>query len=118
MSESDQPDAALTELRAADRTAAAGCVLPEGSGGTEAVMATSDESDDRPDIDIERGDGATPAMNLPGPKAADDRAVTPGNLGWDEPHEGEPQALEGAVRRAGDDQNGEPAALPSDAAGH
>jgi hypothetical protein len=69
------------------------------------------EPADRPDIDIERGEGATPAVNLPGPKADSDREVTPGNLGWDEPSTDEDQTLEGAVRRAGDPQNGEPAKL-------
>jgi hypothetical protein len=83
----------------------------------EAVMPEPSEPQDRPDIDIERGEGATPAMNRPGPKADDDRAVTPGNLGWDEPSDEEPEGLEGAVRSPGSDQAGEPAALPGDARG-
>lgn len=81
-------------------------------------MPDAQDPASRPDIDIDRGEGATPAMNPPGAKADDDRAVTPGNLGWDEPSDEEPEMLEGAVRRADDDQTGEPAALPSDAAGH
>jgi hypothetical protein len=80
-------------------------------------MTTPAEPRDRPDLDIERGKGATPAMNPPGPQADDDRAVTPGNLGWDEPSDEEPEGLEGAVRRPGGDQTGEPAALPGDASG-
>jgi hypothetical protein len=79
-------------------------------------MPTSPEPAARPDVDIDRGRGATPAMNRPGPQAEDDRAVTPGNLGWDEPSDEEPEGLEGAVR-ADPEQAGEPAALPSDAAG-
>jgi hypothetical protein len=77
-------------------------------------------SADRPDvdIDIDKGEGDTPAVNLPGPKADDDRAVTPGNLGWDEPSEDGPETLEGAVRRGDDEQAGEPAARPGDAHGH
>jgi hypothetical protein len=77
-------------------------------------MATGSDHD-RHDVDIDRGEGDTPAMNPPGPKADDDRALTPGNLGWDEPSAEEDEALEGAVRRPGSDQDGEPAALPSDA---
>jgi hypothetical protein len=73
---------------------------------------------DRPDIDIDKGEGDTPAVNLPGSKADDDRTVTPGNLGWDEPSQDAAETLEGAVRRADDEQAGEPAALPSDAHGH
>ena len=75
------------------------------------------EPSDRPDLDIERGEGDTPAMNRPGPKADDDRVVTPGNLGWDEPSDEQPESLEGGVRRAGGEQTGEPAVLPGDAGG-
>jgi hypothetical protein len=80
-------------------------------------MPTSSEPPARPAVDIDRGQGATPAMNRPGPRADDDRAVTPGNLGWDEPSDEEPEGLEGSVRRGDGEQAGEPAALPSDAAG-
>jgi uncharacterized membrane protein len=65
-----------------------------------------------PDIDIARGEGRTPAMNRPGRKAADDRAVIPGNLGWDEPSSEAGETLEGAVRRADHEQSGEPGAPP------
>jgi hypothetical protein len=78
-------------------------------------MPASTGPDDRPALDIDRGEGDVPAMNRPGPRAADDREVIPGNLGWDEPSDEEPQALEGAVRRAGKEQGGEPASLPGDA---
>jgi hypothetical protein len=81
-------------------------------------MPASTGPDDRPDLDIDKGEGDTPAVNLPGPKADDDRSVTPGNLGWDEPSEDGPETLEGAVRRGDDEQAGEPAALPGDARGH
>jgi hypothetical protein len=74
----------------------------------------TDADDHRPRVDIDRGAGDTPAMNPPGPQADDDRAVTPGNLGWDEPSTELDQTLEGGVRRAGKDQNGEPARLPGD----
>jgi hypothetical protein len=71
-------------------------------------------SDDRADLDIDRGEGDTPAVNFPGPKADDDRAITPGNRGWDEPAAEQAETLDGAVRRAGRDQNGEPAARPTE----
>jgi hypothetical protein len=57
-------------------------------------------------------------VNRPGPKADDDRAVIPGNLGWDEPSEDEPEGPGGGFRTPGGDQDGEPAATPGEAAGH
>jgi hypothetical protein len=81
-------------------------------------MPASTGPADRPDIDIDKGEGDTPAVNRRGPKADDDRRVIPGNLGWDEPSDDGAETLEGAVRRADDDQAGEPAALPGDAGGH
>jgi hypothetical protein len=90
-------------------------VLPADGRGNEAAVP-DDPTTGHPDVDIDKGEGATPAMNRPGPEADDDRAVTPGNLGWDTPSDEEPESIGGAVRRGGD-QDGEPAALPSDARG-
>jgi hypothetical protein len=81
-------------------------------------MPASTGPADRPDIDIDKGEGDTPAVNRRGPKADDDRRVIPGNLGWDEPSDDGAETLEGAVRRADDEQAGEPAVLPGDAGGH
>jgi hypothetical protein len=86
--------------------------------GNEGAMPASTGPADRPDVDIDKGEGDTPAVNLPGPKAGDDRAVTPGNLGWDEPSENGAETLEGGVRRADAQQTGEPGALPGDTHGH
>lgn len=80
-------------------------------------MAADDDTRTGSRVDIDRGEGATPAMNRPGPEAGRDIDIIPGNRGRDAPADEEPQGLAGAVRMADDAQNGDPAGLPSDAAG-
>ena len=56
---------------------------------------------------VDKGEGATPAMNRPGPQADEDRERSaPGNRGWDEPASDAPETIEGAVRTADPDSPG------------
>jgi hypothetical protein len=55
----------------------------------------------RDEIDIDKGEGDTPAMNIKGRKAKADRSSpAPGHRGWDAPMEEAPESLEAAVRAA------------------
>ena len=80
-------------------------------------MPGTTDPEGRPAVNIDKGEGDTPAVNKGGPEQDRDKEIVPGNLGWDTPSSDEPENLAGAVRMADDAQNGEPAALPSDAAG-
>jgi len=57
------------------------------------------ERDDDRSVALDKGEGETPAMNRPGPRADEDRELSaPGNRGWDEPASEAPETIEGAVR--------------------
>jgi len=53
-------------------------------------------------VHLDKGDGDTPAMNRPEPRADGDRDLPPpGKREWGEPASEAPETIEGAVRTAG-----------------
>jgi len=65
------------------------------------------------DPELEKGEGSIPAMNRDrhGKREAD-LEPAPGNVGWEVPYAEADESVEGGVRAADDEQNGEVAKLP------